>query len=85
MFQRVSVAQCEVLEYRDDVCVCRVDAAGCVYPEVAFPVGLLKYHGLQAGDAFLWHLNRHDANTTCEDIVPDPLPFAEELPDGASS
>jgi len=85
VFQRVTVAQCELLEYRDDECVCRVDSSGHVYPEVGFPVELLKYHGLQPGDTFLWHLDRYGAGTTCEDIVPDPLPFAEELPDGAAS
>ena len=75
----MTVAQCELLEYRDGQGVCRVvmEAAGYELPQVGFDDVLLKYHGLQPGDTFLWYAG--DRNTTCEDIVPDPLPFAEEI------
>jgi len=75
----MTAAQCELLEYRDGQGVCRVvmESVGFELPQVGFDDELLKYHGLQPGDTFLWYTG--DRNTTCEDIVPDPLPFAEEI------
>jgi hypothetical protein len=75
----IKKASCELLEYEDGQGVCSVETPdGYELPRVGFPEEILKYHGLLPGDRFFWFIGNRDS--TCEDIVPDPLPFAKELP-----
>lgn len=77
----IKKATCELLEYADGEAVCHVlTPDGYELPRVGFPEDILKYHGLLPGDGFYWFIDCRKRDTSCEDIVPNPLPFAEELP-----